>query len=1303
MQSLEEQARTGNKMQMPTRHVRARREEATLGAGMRLPSDFVDNVLLSGSAVSAATNSTVTVTASQLAAARAAQGGAVPADFEVDTATMASVNMVGRYHAWRIKSSFPIPGKMVADDYRRRFLAMYAGAQDRALEPSRREQELRAEVAIAVTERFEEHRLPSATEALVGQIEEVLGMKDVAVAESNKRAATIPANDDQMRMFELMRERKLVAIENMFAAGEVNVAVTEAATSCTGLLRAASLGLLSVVRLYCKAGADCDYSSPRGIVPLHCAWDQWLKTAAKDTFKRTRFLATRDIVNELLEYGADANKKTATGLTALHMAATFGHDDIAATLLRFGADRFQRDASGRTPLDIARSNNHMSTVGLLANWGAVTAAMKTEEFRREWRGALEARQEAERRILGTKGPDAIAKVSAAARSSAHPEHAAAAASGRARDAMMRVAGAKGRDPVSSQSAESLIEALHLQERLADRRKAHAQEVADAGIGTHDPSAGIKFAEYDLVTDALREVDGAQEEDDVGNAELATRMRLGQGKDDVPSALPWGMTGKGRKKGVVPEPPDELTQAIEEEKKLEAEAYARTEARGLGGARPSSVLGAEAPHWDGFGASFAASSSGGPVGSSASGRRFSTLVRQDSTRDVSGALYGVTPRGELPQEGAPRPPSEGGSKLPALRESRTALLTVSAANRRQIGDRNATGEDLRMTEVRAAEQRHADELERAARNGGPPQNLSALAAHVAAKDARDKRRAWEDLTKMRERIRESDEASQVARAQALKAGVAWVHGSNILSLSGEESARIAALEEEAANELAVTEMIQDDVKGEFIGMDEKEVGESKFRARMLSFYNGKERVAPTDGSGTATRRAALARTLAHDAPDHLREYTTVEQGQVNTRRPALSSTLLRASRLRVDTRATLNVDGVLAKGAAFEKLMTGGIASQEALIAELGITRPKREGIADEKDERGPTHKGGDVMSTSRHGQAHSVVNDRGPGYQEEEVQRLHAMDAFAPTSARKVTLGNRAIMPAALLPGTSRMRPDAEARDGGDRRGAAGSGRTANSSGAGFMVHEEEEPLHERELRLRQRLTGGKAKLTSDAVQAALAQAAKDALTAPVVPTGRRRERKKAAPAPPNPIVYGQGVLSTLPLHQAGPLVLDAGTPLLSLASLNALYEVRRHFDAETERHAGAYARYEESKARRKAAHEAGERAQDRGPSMKELYGSAKVQKKKPPRVETEVEVAARMKAEADAASERIAMPSLTPAGAEAYSFLTRSPPKRLVIGDAEEAEKRGSRDPTFTRFPGAQDPFAGWSTTAAATVHGVD
>ncbi|GKT47093.1 glycerophosphocholine phosphodiesterase GDE1 [Colletotrichum spaethianum] len=84
------------------------------------------------------------------------------------------------------------------------------------------------------------------------------------------------------------------------------------------------------------------------------------------------------IVEMLVEAGVDINWQDKTGETALHLAARFGHDEIAKSLIK-GTDEQRADLEiaentyAWTPLHVAAVDGHLSMVQLLVDSGAVVA------------------------------------------------------------------------------------------------------------------------------------------------------------------------------------------------------------------------------------------------------------------------------------------------------------------------------------------------------------------------------------------------------------------------------------------------------------------------------------------------------------------------------------------------------------------------------------------------------------------------------------------------------------------------------------------------------------------------------------------------------------------------------------------------------------------------------------------------------------------------------------------------------------------------------------------------------------------
>lgn len=111
---------------------------------------------------------------------------------------------------------------------------------------------------------------------------------------------------------------------------------------------------------------------------LVAAAEGGLLHTVEDLLRRDRHLVTRqgaiqgasrggscEIVQHLLDAGADANGKDQDGLTALCEASANGHETIVSLLLKNGADINGSGLDGQTALSAAAENGHFSVLRLL--------------------------------------------------------------------------------------------------------------------------------------------------------------------------------------------------------------------------------------------------------------------------------------------------------------------------------------------------------------------------------------------------------------------------------------------------------------------------------------------------------------------------------------------------------------------------------------------------------------------------------------------------------------------------------------------------------------------------------------------------------------------------------------------------------------------------------------------------------------------------------------------------------------------------------------------------------------------------
>ena len=99
------------------------------------------------------------------------------------------------------------------------------------------------------------------------------------------------------------------------------------------------------------------------------AWDA-RHSVLKPTLPNVAILGDAEWCHVMLEGGADVEGEDWHGMSAIYMAATYGHKDTVAVLLEHGAD-VNVFGYGFTALDRATVYDHADTAALLREHGAV--------------------------------------------------------------------------------------------------------------------------------------------------------------------------------------------------------------------------------------------------------------------------------------------------------------------------------------------------------------------------------------------------------------------------------------------------------------------------------------------------------------------------------------------------------------------------------------------------------------------------------------------------------------------------------------------------------------------------------------------------------------------------------------------------------------------------------------------------------------------------------------------------------------------------------------------------------------------
>jgi hypothetical protein len=116
-------------------------------------------------------------------------------------------------------------------------------------------------------------------------------------------------------------------------------------------------GDLEMVQVLLEFGADANSKNEIGETPLGYA-------------SRHNYLKDPRVVRLMIAHDADPNAPGLLGCTPLHFAADHGRIEIVRLLIELGANVEVKDDKGRTLLDVAREEQHEEIIKLLPEHGA---------------------------------------------------------------------------------------------------------------------------------------------------------------------------------------------------------------------------------------------------------------------------------------------------------------------------------------------------------------------------------------------------------------------------------------------------------------------------------------------------------------------------------------------------------------------------------------------------------------------------------------------------------------------------------------------------------------------------------------------------------------------------------------------------------------------------------------------------------------------------------------------------------------------------------------------------------------------
>jgi ankyrin repeat protein len=153
-------------------------------------------------------------------------------------------------------------------------------------------------------------------------------------------------------LIEAVKAGDIDAVRGLLSAGaDVNLRDSEGSTL---LMLAAHSGNLAMVSALLEAGTEVNACDERG-------WSALMKAAYNADLDR----GFADVVQALIDAGADVEMPIGYGIRPLMLASGYGETAVVETLLKAGADVTARNEGGLTALMMVKQKHYVDVINML--------------------------------------------------------------------------------------------------------------------------------------------------------------------------------------------------------------------------------------------------------------------------------------------------------------------------------------------------------------------------------------------------------------------------------------------------------------------------------------------------------------------------------------------------------------------------------------------------------------------------------------------------------------------------------------------------------------------------------------------------------------------------------------------------------------------------------------------------------------------------------------------------------------------------------------------------------------------------